>query len=284
MALTVPNTFVTGTTAKPGEVNDNFVTIYNAVGSQSFTAQNYISNDQAVTGSLDALDQQVKSNADAIGGSVTAVAFTEQAALPSTVSNQVKIAALLMDGAGETGMFVARENNGGGLAFLMASASHKMWVYRNDAEVGWVIDTTVTDRVLAVTDKVSGTYGTVGGVEVGSWTHLHSNSAHAHGDTFAASAHVHQWYNRRAANFDDQSYNSGGSAISINATSPKDGGVDSLSVATAGSYNSASMYTSSVGSGVTGSVDSGGGANTGSTTTFRPYAAVGTLQYPDFYA
>ncbi len=70
---------------------------------------------------------------------------------------------------------------------MHGSVNQKIWVYRNDTDEGWVIDSTVTDRVLAV--KGGGqAYNVNGGSLAGTWTvptpdHRHTISAdggHSH--------------------------------------------------------------------------------------------------------
>lgn len=53
------------------------------------------------------------------------------------------------------------------LGIMQATTSHKILVYRNDAETGWAIDAGSTDRVVVI--KGGATY-LVGGAEAGSWT------------------------------------------------------------------------------------------------------------------
>ena len=148
MALTKPYNFTSGI-VYAAYVNANFDTLYDAIGTQEFTYQYYVTNDETITASLDALDQQVKANADAIGVSAS-LSLPEQSSLPTTVSNTPKI--LSMEGAStsESLPILARENALGSITMLVGNGSHKQWVYRNDATPMWVIDATITDSVIAL--------------------------------------------------------------------------------------------------------------------------------------
>lgn len=55
----------------------------------------------------------------------------------------------------------------GWLGILTGDADQKIWIYRNNTLPGWVIDDTVVDKVLALR---GGEYGPVGGVVAGTWT------------------------------------------------------------------------------------------------------------------
>ena len=141
---------------------------------------------------------------------------------------------------------------------LCGDASQKMWVYRNNSCEGWRIDTSVTDRVLALKGG-SNAYDVNGGTNAGTWTR---------------GSHVHQIYSSGGYSSADSMYNSSGSAVVL---------------------TNAAMYESkdnnpnvkqfiSLGSITTGNVTALDDAYTKSTTltnTYRPAAAVGTLQYPD---
>nr|MDA3834919.1 hypothetical protein [Spirochaetales bacterium] len=85
----------------------------------------------------------------------------------------------------------------------------KLWVYRNSAMAGRVVDATVSDRVLAF--KGGTTYIT-GGASAGSWTVSGLSSAeHTHGNgSLYTPAHNHKWYEYPAYGVATQSYNSAG--------------------------------------------------------------------------
>jgi len=147
------------------------------------------------------------------------------------------------------------------LAVLCGDASQKMYVYRNDTCEGWVIDATVTDRVLAVKGG-SNAYNVNGGVNAGTWTQPgHTLTAseipdHSHSGTTDSDAHTH--------NFDVGS--SGSFAIAATGT-----GV--ITSATTDSYAHTHTFTTDT--------DGGGDGSHNHGDTYRPAAAVGTLQYPD---
>jgi hypothetical protein len=140
------------------------------------------------------------------------------------------------------------------LGVLYGPATLKTWIYANTASDGWVIDATVTDRVLSLKGGANA-YNANGGTNAGTWTiagftvgnasadHTHSmGAAHTHGLT--------------------PTYGYGGSSEPAgNYWPPAD-------------------------------TNSAGGGNTGTqsvthnhTLTFdgttRPAAAIGTLQYPN---
>lgn len=234
MALTLPTTFTGGTTAESAEVNDNFRTIYNAVGSQEFDSQNYITNNASSTLNFQALDAQLKIISDSVEGGTNSQTYIEQDSVSEPESNQVIVEAMEGINNSETILTLARENAAGSLTLLTGDASHKQWVYRNDATPLWVIDSSVTDRVLGLKGG-SGSYNVNGGVEAGNWSHTHSGGA-VSGTTGAGDS---------AANNADND--------------------------TPQTYYSSAGHTHSFSGTVT----------VGNNSTFRPYAAVGTLQYPD---
>ena len=78
--------------------------------------------------------------------------------------------------------------NGSWYGLMHADASQQIWVYRNDAMSGWVINSNVADKVLAIKGG-SRSYDVTGGTTAGSWTisgfvdngHSHSVDNHSHG-------------------------------------------------------------------------------------------------------
>lgn len=161
------------------------------------------------------------------------------------------------------------------LGIMTGNSSVKVWVYSNTAGDGWVIDTGApTDRVLALKGG-SQAYNEDGGTQFGTWTqpsaallveHLPS---HDHGGTTGNSLapHTHGFSGTTplyGASGIDGSY---GSYLS---------GADKSSAANLGIASANADHSHSVSS-----EGSGSGHNHG--TTYRPYAAIGTLQYP-YYA
>jgi len=162
------------------------------------------------------------------------------------------------------------EANDAWLAVLSGDAGFKVWVYRNDTCEGWVIDSAITDRVLAVKGG-SNAYNVNGGVNAGTWTQPgHTLTAseipdHAHSGTVNSDgAHTH----------DVRTYpyqESGGNGVSLQADSS--GTFTDIS----GAALSGGAHTHTF----TTDTDGGGDGSHNHGDTYRPAAAVGTLQYPD---
>lgn len=156
------------------------------------------------------------------------------------------------------------------LVSLLGDASQKMWVYRNGTCEGWLVDSSVTDRVLAVKGG-SSSYNVAGGVTGGAWAISGlSVSAHVH----AMSAHVHKIYDETTGYF----YNSVGTAVQRTAS-----GNDFYGLPNTGNHVLAGItddiYTDDA---LVSAVNTGSATPTASHTgAWRPAAAVGTLQYPD---
>lgn len=147
--------------------------------------------------------------------------------------------------------------------FMVADSSHKIWVYRNTAPEGWAIDSAVTDCVIALKGG-SNAYNANGGTIAGTWTqpgctlttaempsHDHGSAgAHSHTTTFSSGSEgtVFATYGSIFA----------GNYSAVLAVSPP--------TSSAGSHSHSS---------------SGGGGSHNHGTTYRPYAAIGTLQYLD---
>lgn len=185
-------------------------------------------------------------------------------------------------------------------ALMSGSAAHKMWIYRNDAEIGWVVDSSVSDSVISIK---GGNYGGTGGVASGNWTglnHYHSGPSHAH----TGPNHRHSGGNHThtsAAHKHLNPFGDDGNAFHWKASPP--GGSASDSVVTRyvnpdGQLTMAVNYyytnnttpgnTGSGGAvwtayGGTGATGTGGTGNTGTRvqSSWRPAAAVGTLQNLD---
>ena len=63
--------------------------------------------------------------------------------------------------------FVMKQyNNAAWVGLMHGDALQKLWVYRNSAMAGWVVDASVSDRVLAFK---GGTTYTTGGAAAGNW-------------------------------------------------------------------------------------------------------------------
>jgi hypothetical protein len=178
--------------------------------------------------------------------------------------------------------FKIRNNaNNAWMGVMYGTASTKIWIYLNAAGDGWTVDGSLTDRVIAIKGG-SQAYNVAGANPAGSWT-LPAHT-HYHTHTFSSGSHVHQWHDSAGSHTTtDKTYNSSGVATNIGSTGKEDGmgiKVGTGVSGTDGYYESClsnDAYTSPVTvSGTTAaSAVAGGGV-----TTFRPAAAVGTLQYP----
>jgi len=170
---------------------------------------------------------------------------------------------------------IRNDANDAWLAILTGSTDQKIWIYRNDTDDGWAIDSSVTDRVLALKGG-SGLYDRTGGGVAGeTWAnlkaHTHTGAAHTH-------SHNHQWYDSQGENDSDRSYDSGGSAQNLSSASAKSSAsyVHIARSISTGDTPLANLYSKT-------DATAASSANTGaqSTADVRPAAAIGTLQYPD---
>lgn len=160
------------------------------------------------------------------------------------------------------GMRNRNAGNSAWLKLLQGDAASKTWFYRNDTAEGWLIDASVTDKVIAIKGG-SAAYNVSGGATAGSHTisglSAANESAHTHGSGSLAvnTYHRHTW---------------GASA---------GGGVTAFATDIDTAY--LSDYQGAAGQAVVGASAAGAAHNhtishDGST---RLAAAVGTLQYPD---
>jgi hypothetical protein len=148
---------------------------------------------------------------------------------------------------------------------MHGDALQKIWVYRNSAMAGWVVDATVSDRVLAFK---GGTTYTTGGAAAGSWTHSHTDTRTVSGTAISVAqmpVHTHAvtGYRYNASNASDNLYFT---AEALN--------YDGYNVLT-----SAPIVNNNTGGGGTHNHTLAGSVN--DNTTFRPAASVGTLQRLD---
>lgn len=184
----------------------------------------------------------------------------------------------------DTGQSLLKHRNAGDSAFrgiLAGSSSLKMWLYLNTAEEGWVIDSGVTDKVLSLKGG-SQAYNTGGGSNAGTWTQ--PNHTHGNG-SLAGPSHAHSTPNHsHPQNITAEKHHSGGEekvATSAFGANFKDSaGAHPDGVARCLKTGVSSSGASSTGSGGTGAV-TGSTAGGATAATYRPSAAVGTLQYPD---
>ena len=136
---------------------------------------------------------------------------------------------------------------------LVGSVALKLYIWRNTAEDGWVIDTTSsTDRVLAF--KGGSTY-TAGGANAGTWTISGlTKDAHTHLDgTLSVQNHSHPLTRTQ---------------VGVNDQWPT-------------SYRQEQTSTNNATAGITGSTGVQSDAGISSSGAWRISAAVGTMQYPN---
>lgn len=170
------------------------------------------------------------------------------------------------------------------LCLLPGDINQKIWIYRNDTVEGMVVDSSVTDRVIAIKGG-SQAYNVNGGNVGGSFTisGINNESSHTHGvGSYAIPNHNHKWYENNAVSADDQSYNSGGSVVDLLQGTTKVGNQKHIRWYD-GAFNSlGDCWTNNAGAGsVTGTSAAGSAHKHGHSGTDRPAAAVGTLQKPD---
>jgi hypothetical protein len=147
---------------------------------------------------------------------------------------------------------VRNNDNDAWLGVLYGPATLKTWIYANAATDGWVIDATVTDRVLSLKGG-SQAYNANGGTNAGTWTIAGGTAGNASADhTHSVSGTVET-----------------GNEI-----------ITGLGYGYEGSNGLKHYHSSSI------SITSGGQSVTHNHTitfdgTTRPAAAIGTLQYPN---
>jgi len=166
----------------------------------------------------------------------------------------------------DTDNYVVKYRDAGDSAWLglmHGDASQKVWIYRNTAMNGWVVDGAVSDVVLALK---GGTTYTTGAATAGSWTVSGlSDSGHTHASTLAAPNHTHT--------LADSSYYPGGDMIGYLA---RNGAV--YSSGSGGHRGPKDVTGNPTATALTGSITSAT-ATIASAGTWRAAAAVGTLQY-----
>ena len=158
--------------------------------------------------------------------------------------------------------------NSAWLGVMTGTAAFKIWVYSNSAEDGWVIDSSVTDKMLSFK---GGNIYTTGGATAGSFASsshtLISSELAAHAHTASQVAHNHS--------FPGLSFRYGSSGSE---------GVYGSTVYGAGTYSvTTGTAMSSTAPGITVNNSTGGdnGHIHAADANVRPTAAVGTLQYMD---
>jgi len=148
--------------------------------------------------------------------------------------------------------------NNAWFGLMHGDTDQKVWVYRDSAMDGWAVDSSVTDRVIAVKGG-SEAYNVSGGNLAGTWTqpsHSHTTPAHQHDIPIG--------------------YSSGNAGLAVSyANGPNT--TTGYKIFYGDKYFSDATYpwlrTPSGGAGTT--------SSTSPSNTWRPAAAVGTLQYLD---
>jgi hypothetical protein len=164
---------------------------------------------------------------------------------------------------------IRNDANSAWWGLMHADTSQKIWVYRDSAMNGWAIDSSVTDRVLALKGG-SNAYNRTGGGTGGTWTqpdHTHS------GSTGSAGSHNHKWYDYYGDSH-DRTYNSDGSLVDVSFSVKP---AYARGLGRGEEYGLDDAWTSNASS-HTHSLSTNGNATA---NTWRPAAAVGTLQYMD---
>jgi hypothetical protein len=155
------------------------------------------------------------------------------------------------------------------LGIMQADASHKIWVYRNTAPDGWAIDSSVVDVILALKGGTQA-YNANGGTQAGTWTQPTGNAdlaTHTHTSPTVSLESFKGAF--PAGEYDIPNYIGAFPEIYNNQKNFID---QPVWTAAPGSYYR-------VNNGVIGNAGSGDGHNHG--ITYRPAAAIGTLQYLD---
>lgn len=161
----------------------------------------------------------------------------------------------------------------------------KMWFYQNVAPTGWVVDTSITDAVLAIRGGTS-SYNVSGGSRAGTWTqpnHLHTGPSHTHtgpSHTHATSGHQLTIAEMPAHTHSiEQSYpTSGFSSLPLASNGSQTYNPDDA-VTTSQGLNASHSHGDTAASG-TGATSASGTANTGASATaatWRPMAQVGII-------
>ena len=149
---------------------------------------------------------------------------------------------------------------------MYGSVNTKIWAYLDSAPDGWVVDSGVTDKIIAL--EGGSTYTTAGSTQ-GSWT--------MSGLSSSSDSHNHQWYY-----FDGQwgwSYNSAGTLIRYYDYVPAQWEVNTYGWVVQAYYTgrvrdvyNPNLHTEDVAHNHTGATY---------TSAWRPAAAVGVLLYPN---
>lgn len=155
---------------------------------------------------------------------------------------------------------IRNNDNDAWLGVLYGPATLKTWIYANAATDGWVVDATVTDRVLSLKGGTQA-YNANGGTNAGTWTYAGITNG------TESATHNHKWYDFVAGGHDKD-----GSGTVIVAGAGEDYTYIPVQSVAAASL-SEDMYTGNESATHTHTISSD--------ATHRPAAAIGTLQYPN---
>jgi hypothetical protein len=164
---------------------------------------------------------------------------------------------------------IRNSTSGAWLGVHYSSTAVRYWAHTNAAEDGWVVDSSIIDRVVGIRGGTGG-YNVAGGSTAGSWT-ISGLSV----STIAP--HTHRWYAPSNSTAPDVVFGSSGEWTYLPSTNnAKVAGFGFIPVLSSGSTAdlaiSANLY-----------VESGGGSSQSISSDFswRPAAAMGVLQYVD---
>ncbi len=167
---------------------------------------------------------------------------------------------------------------------VRADRAFKIWLYRNDAAPGFVVDGSLTDRCLAIKGGTD-SYNVSGGNtdSDNTWTIsglTKDQHAHAVGSRVVTmDVHTHRWYNFNSSSADTSWQSNGSSEVSVQGS---DAGQQGIATNAATNLDE-DFFTENVTSTGTISGNSGNQTDAGITSSanWRPAAVVGTLQKPE---
>lgn len=70
----------------------------------------------------------------------------------------------------EIGLRIRNSSNNAWVKVFEGTSAARIWEHRNDADPGWVVDSSITDVVISVKSSAASGYGSTGGVTAGNWT------------------------------------------------------------------------------------------------------------------
>lgn len=167
--------------------------------------------------------------------------------------------------------------NSAWLGVMYGNSNNKIWMYSNAATDGWTVYSTLNDRILAIKGGTQA-YNISGGTAGGTWTYNHTHTL----TTSENGEHVHKTKNYTSGE-DDQVFDSDGVAVDVTVSSSnQDIGIAVEEGGGGGEeetlrYFDAKDWYTDVEADHTHTATTANNAM----STWRPAAAVGTLQYPN---